>query len=193
MKYKNNAAKNFKSARTESVINSGRKISSTVRKQKSSSSEYSNSGTEGKLYNVQNDSEHTIGSCNSIRYSKFGNKSERKPAYSSLIQRKMKEHCFYDNDEKEQVEDLHSSEQVSKEVVDENSENNIDLYLRRLPGESLKRNFDESISQDDNEFEQAQLERNSNRINNLMSQNILYSDDNSKYMQKFNEILDSKR
>ena len=93
---------------------------------------------------------------------------------------------------KKQVEELLSLKEESKEVVNENSENNIDWYHIRLPGESIKKNFDESISQDDNEFEQAELERDLNSLNISTSQKVWDTDDKSEYFQKLNDILDSK-
>ena len=186
-------AKSSNTDRTESGMDSGRKRSPASSKQSSSSREYSESEIGSKSSKVQNDSEHSIGSHIQIGYSKFDNKSERQLASSSLIQIKIKEHCFSDKNEKKQDEERHSPEEEKKKEVNERSENYVDQCLKRPLGETLEKNFDESKSKNDKEFEQAQLERDSNRISNLTSQNVLYSDDKSKYVQKLNKILDSKR
>ena len=189
---KNNAAKSSNTDRTESGMDFDWKISPTGSKQSFSSSEYSKSGAESKSDNVQNDSEHTIGPSLSIRYSKFDIKSERQPANSSLIHRKIKEHCFSYKNENKQVEELHNSEEVSKEEVDENSEDYVDQYLRRLQGETQKKSFNESKSKDDKEFEQAQLKQDLNNLNISISQNFWDTDYKSEYFLHLNYILDSK-
>ena len=64
--------------------------------------------------------------------------------------------------------------------------------LENFKEKVLKKNFDESNSQDDKKFEQEQLERDLNSFSNSVSKNVWSKDDKGEYLHKLNYILDNK-
>ena len=88
--------------------------------------------------------------------------------------KKIIEHCFsyYENENERQ--NLLNPKEEHKEEVDENSENYVDQYIRRLQGESQ--------SQENKEFEQALPESDLNNFSISTSQNVWHTDDKSKYL-----------
>ena len=177
--------------RSESEGNSRSESSSISSKQNDSSYKCLENEEESKSIITKNDSNHTIRPSTTNRNSDFDSKSEWQLACPSLILEEIKEPCFsYKKNEKER-ENPHSPKEESREEVDESSENYVDQYFRRLQGENLKKNLDESQSQDDKKFEQSQLERDLNNLSISTSQKVWDTDDKSEYLQKLDYILDN--
>ena len=150
------------SDRSEFEGNSRNESNTTSNNQSDSSSEHWENEEESKSSGTKNDSKHTIGSPNPKSDPKFGNKSEQQQACPNLIPKVIIEPCFSYNQNVEECKNPYNPKERSKDEVDENSENYIDWYLRRLQGESN--------SQDENEFKQTQLEKDLNHLSISTSQ-----------------------
>ena len=167
---------------SESEENSMSESSSISSKQSDSSVECWENEEESKSSRNQNDSNHTIRPPNMNSDSKFDIKSEQQLAYPCLIPEEIIEPCFSYKENKKERQNLQSPKEEHKEEVNENSENYVDQYFRRLQGENLKKNFDESQSQENKKIEQALLESDLNNFSISTSQNVWHTDDKSKYL-----------